>query len=152
MAVPAVSGTYKGIRFRSLLELSFMKHLERQGIDVKGVEYETLSVPYEGGNYAPDFYVPAKKTVYEVKHSSALRDEKNLQKFAAATAYFAERGMQYSVVTEKHFTRYTVRRAKKDPHVVLNETSLKHFRKVKRSGDKGKRKKRAMFVPKKREA
>lgn len=149
MAVPSVSGKYRGKFFRSLLELRFMKFMESVGIDVvRDVEYEVHSVSYVDGQgllrkYLPDFHVKPFNAVYEVKHTGRWDDPDNAAKWAAAQEYFEERGKRFVVFTEKMIPkriRVTARRARKDPNVVLNERSVRHAARVRRRAKRNRRK------------
>jgi hypothetical protein len=108
----SVKGYYKGHFFRSLLEYSFMKHLEELGYALgSDVEYESFTVPYmfEGkpGTYRVDFHVKPEKVVYEVKPSYVMKDPptRQLAKWEAAKAFFAELGLEFKVVTDQDFRK-----------------------------------------------
>lgn len=108
----SVKGCYKGFFFRSLLEYSFMKHLERKGFDLaRDVRYERFRVPYsfEGRNrtYTVDFYVIPEKIVYEVKprYVAAKPPAEQLSKWEAARMWLADRGLEFKVVTEDDFEK-----------------------------------------------
>lgn len=144
MAINGVSGTYKGLRFRSLLELRFMKFMEHHGIDLARdvvVEPEFKVRYYDGDtrrSYVVDYLVKPFNTVYEVKHSANLRDRVNVLKFAAAQEFFDKKGLRFCVFTEKLLDKYapmirvTMRRVKVDPNVVLSEASVTNFKRLRR--------------------
>jgi hypothetical protein len=131
----SVKGYYKGKFFRSLLEYSFMKHLESTGFSLDDIDYECFIVPWvneEGTNrtYRPDFYNPASKTVYEVKQSYAL-SSCNL-KHEAAQSYFDDRGLTFKVVTENDFLKIKFEDALKDENIEWDERTFSYFDKSKR--------------------
>ena len=131
----SLKGYYKGKFFRSLLEYSFMKHLESTGFSLDDIDYECFIVPWvneEGTNRTcrPDFYNPALKTVYEVKQSYAL-SSCNL-KHEAAQSYFDDRGLTFKVVTENDFLKIKFEDALKDENIVWDERTFGYFDKSKR--------------------
>lgn len=131
----SLKGYYKGKFFRSLLEYSFMKHLESTGFSLDDIDYECFIVPWvneEGTNrtYRPDFYNPASKTVYEVKQSYAL-SSCNL-KHEAAQSYFDDRGLTFKVVTENDFLKIKFEDALKDENIEWDERTFSYFDKSKR--------------------
>jgi len=121
-----VNGTYKGCFFRSLYELSFLKHLEAQGNDVKDIVYEGVRLQYDflekQRTYVVDFYVPNTKTLYEVKRSTDIDNlsENNLAKFVAAKDHCSQRGLQFVVVTERDFKVYKQKDFEHAVDVVFN--------------------------------
>ena len=114
-----VQGRYKGRFFRSTYEFSFLKHLEERGVDLSSVLYEAHCIPYEFSGvqrtYIPDFQVG--DVLYEVKSVWFLEQlsEMNRAKFAAATVYCRERGLGFTVVTERDFKVYSATATKRDP-------------------------------------
>lgn len=130
----SVKGHYKGFFFRSLLEYSFMKHLESQGIDLNYVKYESFSIPYEfegrKRTYKIDFFV--NNVAYEVKPSYALRYVTegmiNHAKWTAARQFFGEKGIEFQVVTEKDFDKVQFDTARLDENVVWKEGTLEYFK------------------------
>jgi len=66
------SGKYKGYHFRSLLELSYIKHLIDNNINFKSAENKEFAVKYinSKGNtrkYYPDFYLIDENKIIEIK-------------------------------------------------------------------------------------
>jgi hypothetical protein len=105
-----INGFYKGHYFRSLIELSFMKHLERTGLSLDNdVQYETISVIYEFENslhtYFPDFYIPSQSIIYEIKHSSETKElsARNHAKFTAMENFCKLNALTFKVLTEHDF-------------------------------------------------
>lgn len=127
----SVKGTYKGLFFRSLMEYSFMKHLEGLGLDLAtDVEYETIRVPLdEGHTYCTDFYVPSHKKVYEVKPSKVALSELNQRKFDAARKHLTALGLEFSVVTENDFKKIPFSEANQDNDLVFDERTFTYFQK-----------------------
>lgn len=131
----SVKGYYKGKFFRSLLEYSFMKHLESIEISLDDIDYECFIVPWvnEKGisrTYRPDFYHPTSKMVYEVKQSYALSSCD--LKHTAAQSYFNDEGLTFKVVTEKDFLKIKFEDALRDESVVWDERTFRYFDKSKR--------------------
>jgi hypothetical protein len=122
-------GAYKGHVFRSLLEYSFYKHLERQGYDLSSdVVYEPYVVSYtlrgKNRSYHPDFLLNrsgSDPVLVEVKNSRvlAMRRGSHVRRaqFEAATKFAAEIPASFRVVTEKDFIVFTGAQAARDPGV-----------------------------------
>lgn len=132
----SVKGYYKGYFFRSLLEYSFMKHLEKCGYSLNtDVDYECFVVPYsfEGrpGTYRVDFHVKPENVVYEVKQSYVLANppQRQLAKWEAAKEFMRARDLDFKIVTEKDFQKqrfqdvYGV-----DTEVVWDERTFEYFK------------------------
>jgi len=129
----SVSGRYKGRWFRSILELSFMVHLEKE-MDLDNIMGEVWKVPYRNSSgvdrtYTPDFYDPASSTVYECKMSWCNNSKDNQEKFKAAEEFFEKKNIKFRVVTENDFHKLSFKEAEKMENVNLNKGSLKYFRK-----------------------
>lgn len=132
----SVKGHYKGKFFRSLLEYSFMKHLESRDFSLEtDVRYECYRIPFvfEGRNrtYHIDFHVLPEQTVYEVKPIYVMRNPSALQlaKWEAAKAFCTERGLQFKVVTEEDFPKIRFKDAYDgDTEVEWDERTFKYFK------------------------
>ena len=131
----SVKGYYKGKFFRSLLEYSFMKHLESEGLSIEiDVDYECFVVPYFKGEvertYRIDFYVPQRKIVYEVKQSYALKkiSIENQLKWYAAKLFFDEKEITFKVVTELDFPKIVFDIARLDNDITWKEETFKYFK------------------------
>jgi hypothetical protein len=129
----SVKGYYKGKFFRSLLELSFMIHLENQNISLDSVRYECFSIPWiddkgSSRSYKIDFFIPEENTVVEVKQSFALSDRENILKWKAASDFLSLSGIQFKVVTETDIQKIKFIDAQSNPDVSLDERSFKSFR------------------------
>lgn len=102
----ALSGKYKGVHFRSLLELSFIREAEESGLTF-GVDflYEIIRIPYGAKKkriYIVDFLVKKEKPyMVEVKPTSRTNTKNFKAKARAALAYGEENNISYVVVTEK---------------------------------------------------
>lgn len=116
-------GHYKGRLFRSLMEYSFYKHLERSGVDLGEVGYESLRIPYTVGRrvrtYVPDFVVGRR--VLEVKPEARQRGKVFEAKAAAAREWCAANGYEYGVVDHRDFRLIPARLAARDPDVVMRK-------------------------------
>jgi len=127
----SIKGTYKGFFFRSLLEYSFMRHLEEQGHPLDTVDYETVRIRVSDNmTYKPDFFVPATQILYEVKPAYAVAREENVIKFTAAKHYCKEQGWTFKVVTENDFRKISFAEAEEDDGVVFDERTLSYFKRT----------------------
>ena len=120
-------GRYKGKIFRSLLEYSFYKHLETEGYDLETqIIYEPVHITYELNNrartYTPDFLIGPLKTIVEIKPSFELsiagRREIIDVKCNAGNKFCKEKGLRYTIMTEKDFPVIHKSIAACDPDVV----------------------------------
>jgi len=134
----SIKGYYKDKFFRSLLEYSFMKHLESEGLSLNiDVDYECFIVPYvfNGADrtYRVDFYVPSRHAVYEVKPAYAMKGVTpiNEAKWSAARVYFNQRGIQFYVMSELDFPKIMFDIARQDSDVTWKEETFKYFKRSK---------------------
>lgn len=130
----AYRGTYKGRRFRSLMEYSFYRHLEGSGVPIEEIGYESLRIPYRLGKrvrtYILDFVVGAR--VYEVKPVFRQKGRKFEAKVAAAVEYCGQNGMTYSVVSERDFRVIALKEALADPDASIVVRKKRRRRRKKR--------------------
>ena len=129
----SVKGYYKGKFFRSLLELSFLIHLENQDISLDSVRYECFSIPWvddkgSSRTYKIDFFLPEEDIVIEVKQSFALTSRENILKWKAASEFFDRIGLSFKVITETDIRKIGFIEAQSNPNVSLDERSFKSFR------------------------
>lgn len=93
-------GWYKGLFFRSSLELLFIMDFEdRNGRLVLSAE-STFRMKYEEGSrtYCPDFFDPVTNTIFEIKAKRFLPE--NFAKFEAAKEFVKEKNLSFKIVTE----------------------------------------------------
>lgn len=147
----AYSGIYKGITFRSLLELSVIKHLEKEGFVLnKTMLYETTVVKYGNSkkrNYIVDLTLPEIKTLVEIKPSSRANNRNNFAKRLGAEEWCKQNGWSYVIITEEELRAcgeiLTLEQVAKIDDVKLNERALRALRrkisKKKRETIRGKR-------------
>jgi RES domain-containing protein len=136
----AYSGTYRGITFRSLLELSVIRHLEDEGLVLGSTMlYEATRVPYGKTRirtYIVDLTLPQTKTLVEVKPSSRAENRNNTAKRRGAEAWCAANGWTYVIVTEEELSAcgkiLLLEEAAKIPEVKLNERALRALRRKER--------------------
>lgn len=136
----AFSGTYRGTRFRSLLELSVIRNLEAEGLSLGSTMlYEATRIPYgrEGRRtYVVDLTLPQTKTLIEVKPSSRASNKNNTAKRKAAERWCLENGWTYLIVTEEELRQcgevLTLDEAAKIPEVGLNERAARALRRKRR--------------------
>lgn len=105
----AYSGTYKTIRFRSLLELSVIKHLEDEGLELgRTMLYEKTIVPYgktKIRNYIVDLTLPESKILVEIKPASRANNRNNRAKRDGAELWCKNNGWTYLIVTEEELSQ-----------------------------------------------
>ena len=96
------SGWYKGIYFRSILELSYIKYLTDNQIEFKSAETKEYEVSYsfEGSDrtYKADFVI--NDEIIEIKPKRLINTKQNYFKFLAAKEKFGEK---FKVLTEDNF-------------------------------------------------
>lgn len=133
----SVKGKYKEIFFRSLLEYSFLKHLETNGVDVTTEVMTCTPIPYQvdghDRTYTPDFHVIPMNIVYEIKPAYVLQTQKLLMreevKWTAALQHLTNMGIQFKVITENDFPKIKFDIARLDVDVVWVESTFKYFNK-----------------------
>lgn len=136
----AYGGTYKGTRFRSLLELSVMRHLESEGLILgDSMLYEVTKIPYGKTrirNYIVDLTLPLIKVLIEVKPSSRAENKNNRAKRAAAEEWCKERGWTYVIITEEELVQcgqiLRLDEVTSVPEVVLGERAQRALRRKQR--------------------
>lgn len=129
----AYSGTYRGVRFRSLLELSAIRWLEREGNQLgTTMLYEATRIPYGRGlkrTYVVDLTLPQTRRLIEVKPESRASGRVNLMKQRAAAAWAGANGWTYEVLTDRDLrfldSLLTLREAAGIPEVGLDGRALK---------------------------
>lgn len=132
----AFSGTYRGVRFRSLLELSVIRQLEADGLVLGATMlYEATRVPYgktRVRTYIVDLTLPQTKTLVEVKPSSRAENRNNRAKRTGAEKWCLDNGWTYVIVTEEELAQcgdlLSLEAAAKIPEVQLNERALRALR------------------------
>jgi len=131
----SVKGYYKGRFFRSLLEYSFIKHLENNGFSLNDIKQECFKVNYELNGvkrtYTIDFYIEKTKSVYEIKQSWVVKKNQSpdCEKWKAAKKFFESKDITFSVLTELDFKKVSFEDALLDADVVFIQSSLKSFTK-----------------------
>lgn len=86
-------GHYKNLHFRSLIELSYIKQMTDENVMIESAENQKFRVKYiddcgHERNYFPDFYLPEKDIVVELKHVRSLKDKNVNLKTQAAKKNF----------------------------------------------------------------
>lgn len=96
------SGWYKGVYFRSLLELSYMKYLDDNNISY--INGETLKIPYmiDGvcRTYRPDFIVG--DNIIEIKPYTLINTVSNKLKFDSARELYKDK---FIILTERDINK-----------------------------------------------
>lgn len=136
----AYGGTYKGVRFRSLLELSVIRHLEDEGLVLGDTMlYEATKVPYGKTrirNYIVDLTLPMLKLLIEVKPSSRAENRNNRAKRDGAEKWARDNGWTYVIVTEEELAQcgktLSLDDARQIPEVQLGERALRAVRRKER--------------------
>lgn len=97
-----IGGTYKGLHFRSLLELAFILQFEQQRKELpQSAERQEFKVQISTGSYFPDF--TDGEFIFEIKPKRLLNWKQNPEKFLAATNRF---GDKFVVITEDFLPNY----------------------------------------------
>jgi hypothetical protein len=125
----AYSGVYKGIRFRSLLELSVIRHFESEGLVAdRDFTYEQTIVEYgktRKRNYIVDLTFPEHKLLVEIKPASRAENRNNRAKRAGAEKWCEENGWEYLIITDEELRQcgelLTLEQVAQMPEVELNE-------------------------------
>lgn len=146
----AYSGIYKGITFRSLLELSVIKHFESEGMVLgETMLYESVTLPYgktKIRNYLVDLAFPEHMMLVEVKPSSRAENRNNTAKRRGAEKWCQENGWQYVIVTEEELRQcgeiLTLENVVKMTDVQLNERALRAHRRKEAARNRKKRKRK----------
>ncbi len=136
----AYGGTYKGTRFRSLLELSVMRHLESEGLVLgETMLYEVTKIPYgkiRKRNYIVDLTLPQMKMLIEVKPSSRAENKNNRTKRNAAESWALENGWTYVIITEEELVQcgqvIRLEDVASVPDIVLGERAQRALRRKQR--------------------
>lgn len=131
----SIKGYYKGKFFRSLLEYSFMKHLEKQNLfDEALYENDLIKFVFNGSTrtYRIDFSIPSKKIAYEVKPSyiAVNPNEITKLKWDAAIAFYKKKGWEFCVVSENEFEKISFKNALNDQDIVFKKETFAYFRKT----------------------
>lgn len=103
------SGWYKEIYFRSLLELSYLKHLIDSGVTFENAECSKHKILYSidgvDRSYFPDFYLVDSKQYVEIKPSKLINSFANKAKFQKAKELHGE---NFVIITEKDIVKLSV--------------------------------------------
>lgn len=130
----AHSGTYRGVRFRSLLELSAIRLFEEGGGHVLGstMLYEATRIPYgrrRKRTYVVDLTFPQTRKLIEVKPESRVKGKRNVAKRLAAEAWAHREGWTYELITDRDLrasdSLLTLAEAARIPEVRLDGRALK---------------------------
>lgn len=132
----AYSGMYKGIRFRSLLEFSVIRHLESEGLVLGDTMlYEVTKIEYgktKKRNYIVDLTLPEKKLLVEIKPASRAENRNNTAKRVAAENWCLENGWTYIIITEEELAQcgdvLKLEDVAKLNEVILGERALRTLR------------------------
>lgn len=132
----AFSGTYRGTRFRSLLELSAIRSLEAEGLVLGSTMlYEHTRIPYGKGRkreYIVDLTIPGRRELVEVKPTSRVNAPRNRNKRIHAEAWCLHRGWTYRFITDSELRSrgllLTLVEAASIPEVGLDGRALRRLR------------------------
>lgn len=139
-------GLYKGVRFRSLLELSVIRHLESEGLVLgETMLYEVTKIPYgkiRKRNYIVDLTLPKDKLLIEVKPSSRAENRNNRAKREAAEAWAKANGWTYVIITEQELAQcgrlLSLDDVRNSPEIQLGERAQRAIRRKERKRAKKK--------------
>lgn len=110
------SGWYKGIYFRSLLELSYLKYLIDNNINFDNGEKTKYRITYfnsiknRNANYFPDFYLIDTQEIIEVKPKKLVGALNNIDKHKKAKELY---GDKFKILTEEDIIKITNEEIKK---------------------------------------
>ena len=132
----AYGGTYKGVRFRSLLELSVIRHLESEGLVLGDTMlYEVTTVPYgkiRRRNYIVDLTLPQNRLLIEVKPASRAENRNNRAKREGAEVWCKANGWTYLIITEEELLQcgqlLSLDEVRHMPEVQLGERAMRAIR------------------------
>lgn len=100
------SGHYLGYYFRSLLELSYLKHLIDNNINFENGEKRKYSIEYKLGEtdrtYHPDYYLIDNQEIIEIKPKNLINSYENKAKFKAAKQKY---GNDFIIITEEQIKK-----------------------------------------------
>lgn len=99
-----IKGWYKDNFFRSLLELSYMIHLDENDVKFVSAETKNYRVKYDYGRrtYHPDFLLIESGEIIEVKPHRLKTLDINKKKFNAAKKKY---GSKFKILTERDFKK-----------------------------------------------
>jgi hypothetical protein len=122
-------GTYKGVRFRSSYEISFLIHLENSGTELNCVISEPFSIEYELGGvsrtYTPDFQIG--NTLFEIKPKSLLNLDENRLKAEAAIKFCSNKNLDFKIITEENFKVLAIQEIILIPNINWNKGAKEHL-------------------------
>ena len=99
-----LNGKFKNIHFRSSYELSFLLEMHLANIEVVSAENNLYRIQYEYNGkksyYYPDFFVPSKNCLIEIKPKGMIEYGANPSKFSAANQHCQKNGISFEVYTE----------------------------------------------------
>jgi hypothetical protein len=136
----AFGGVYKGVRFRSLLELSVIRHLESEGLILgETMLYEATKIPYGKTrirSYVVDLTLPQNKLLIEVKPASRAENRNSRTKRDAAEAWAKANGWDYVIITEEELLQcgqlLSLDDVRSIPEVQLGERAMRAIRRRER--------------------
>jgi len=101
-----IQGVYRGIRFRSSYELSWLVDVLSRGINVTVPQRVRYVINGRQRTYLPDFQVGNQ--VIEIKPSALVTHLTNVLKFEAAQCFCTLHGLEYRVLTERDLKLLTL--------------------------------------------
>lgn len=142
---------YRGISFRSLLELSVIRHLEADGLVLgETMLYEAVTIPWGLAGrrrYIVDLSFPTFKMLAEIKPESRVGNRNNVAKRRAAEAWCLKNDWSYVIITDEMLAScgkiLTLDEASKTADVQLNERAKRTLRRREAKTNKRKQAMRA---------
>lgn len=123
-----INGWYRGIHFRSLLELSYIVYLDENKISWVGAEGKIRIKYFDTNNkaktYSPDFIINEKEVI-EVKPKNLYRHNK--LKFEAGRKWCEENNYEYKVITPDYLSDDVIYKMWNDKIITFSEISLKRM-------------------------
>lgn len=101
-----IQGIYRGIRFRSSYELSWLVDVLSSGICVTIPERVNYVIDGRQRTYLPDFQID--NVIIEIKPFDLIQHYVNLLKFAAAQRFCTLNGLEFRILTERELKLLTI--------------------------------------------
>lgn len=119
------SGWFEKYHFKSLYELSYIKHLLDNNIKFKNADNSKFVIKYidannKKRNYFPDFYLIESEEIIEIKSRWQLNEDATIRKLEAAKKIH---GDKFKVLTEDDLFIYGIRDLIKDKKIIWSERS-----------------------------
>jgi hypothetical protein len=120
-----IQGVYKGLRFRSSYEISFLVEMFTKGVEVSAPASIKYLLDGVERTYTPDFQIGNE--IIEIKPEAMIRLRENQAKFEAARLACQEAGFTFKVVTERELVLLTLEQIRALDGVEWNKGALDYI-------------------------